>query len=36
MIGRQIKDGEVRELRADEAWVNWWEDECRGGQTRNE
>lgn len=36
MIGRQIKNGEVREWRADEVWVNWGEDECRGGQTRNE
>lgn len=35
MIGGQIKDGEVREWRADEVWVNWWEDEGRGGQTMN-
>lgn len=34
-MGRQIKDGEVREWRADEGWVNWWEDGVEVGQTMN-
>lgn len=29
------KGWEVREWQADEVWVNWWEDEGRGGQTMN-